>query len=451
MFKAWKKLAVIPLLALTGLQQNAQGRQAMLDVSLAHPTLLAGESQTTYLKVGLTGFKLSKTEKRPPVNVAFVLDKSGSMTGSKIAQAKDAITRAMDRLNNNDIVSVIAYDTTVHVVVPATKLTDKNMVRTAIMNIQAGSDTALFAGVSKGAAEVRKFFDRNQVNRIILLSDGLANHGPSSPNELGTLGTSLMKEGIAVTTLGLGLDYNEDLMVELARRSDGNHVFVEQATELSAVFNHEFNDVLSVVAQEITIKIKCAPGIRPVRLLGIEGEINGQEVVVQLNQLYSEQEKYALLEIDVTGSTIKQVKPVAEIEVTYANIETRTMDRLGSSISVYFDESEDVVEKQTNAKVMTECVLQIANERNVLAVAMRDQGKTKEAKKLLEANCVFLDTNADKLASEKLRNRAIDNSVQSRNLDEKNWRKSRKVMRHQQQIDSQQQLGPLQSKPIPPK
>ncbi len=443
MFRSWKTVAVIPLLALWGLQQSAQGRQALLDVSLAHPTLLAGAPQTTYLKVGLTGFKISPTETRPPVNVALVLDTSGSMTGSKLAQAKDAAIRALERLGSNDIVSVIAYDTTVRVVVPATKLTDKDAVRRAIQGIQAANMTALFAGVSKGAAEVRKFLDHNHVNRVILLSDGLANVGPSTPSALGELGASLMKEGIAVTTLGLGLDYNEDLMVELARRSDGNHVFVEQATELAAVFNREFNDVLSVVAQEITIIIRCAPGIRPVRLLGIGGEINGQEVVVQLNQLYSQQEKYVLLEVAVPESTVMQILPVAEVEVAYANMETKTTDRLSSAISVRFDQSAEVVEERTNIKVMTECVLQIANVRNVLAVALRDRGKTKQAKALLESNAAFLSANAQKLESDKLLQRALDNRQQSENLEQKDWKRTRKGMRSQQHEDARQQQAQL--------
>mgnify|MGYP003380095548 CR=1 FL=1 len=76
--------------------------------------------------------------------------------------------------------------------------------------------TPLFAGVSQGAPELRKFLDKNRVNRVILLSDGQANVGPSSPNELGRLGLSLGKEGIAVTTIGLGLGYNEDLMAPVS-------------------------------------------------------------------------------------------------------------------------------------------------------------------------------------------------------------------------------------------
>src|SRR4029450_1790476 len=101
-----------------------------------------------------------------------------------------------------------------------------------------------------GAAAVRKFLDRQRVNRIILLSDGQANVGPSSPGDLGNLGASLIKEGISVTTLGLGLDYNEDLMTQLARRSDGNHYFIENSSDLARRFGYEVDYDIFVCALE---------------------------------------------------------------------------------------------------------------------------------------------------------------------------------------------------------
>jgi len=99
----------------------------------------------------------------------------------------------------------------------------------------------LFAGVASGAAEVRKFLERGAVNRVILLSDGQAYIGPSSPMELADLGRSLGKESISVSTLGVGPGYNEDLMMQLAAASSGNHVFVEVEASLVAIFNREFD------------------------------------------------------------------------------------------------------------------------------------------------------------------------------------------------------------------
>ncbi|HEX4997318.1 MAG TPA: VWA domain-containing protein, partial [Terriglobia bacterium] len=286
--------------------------QIKVNVGLAKPYLMAGQKQTNYLRVGLTGIPIDESGRRTPVNVAIVLDKSGSMSGEKLRKAKDAAFASIDRLAPNDIVSVIAYDHTVEVLVPATKVSDRFAIRQAIERLTAGGNTALFAGVSKGAAEARKFLDRQRVNRIILLSDGQANVGPSSPSELGSLGASLIKEGISVTTLGLGLDYNENLMTQLAFRSDGNHYFIESTTDLARQFAYEFDDVLSVVAQEVTVKITCADGVRPIRVLGREADITGQTVVTYLNQVYGNQEKYVLLEVEVPAGSDQTSRNIAD-------------------------------------------------------------------------------------------------------------------------------------------
>src|SRR5262249_32047712 len=149
--------------------------------------------------------------------------------GEKINKANEASRMVLDRLDSNDILSVVAYDDTAEVLVPATRVFDKEAIRRRIAAIVPQGSTALFAGVSKGIEEVRKFRDAAHVNRVVLLSDGQANVGPSSPNELGRLGAATAKEGISITTIGLGLGYNEDLMTQLAMRSDGNHGFAESA------------------------------------------------------------------------------------------------------------------------------------------------------------------------------------------------------------------------------
>lgn len=441
MCRSVKLWCVVVMLAVMAVPSWLSAAQVKLDVSMAQPTLLAEKKQTTFVKVGLTGFKMSPKGDRAPVNVSLVLDKSGSMSGTKIAKAKEAAIWAVRRLDSRDIVSVVVYDSTVRVLVPATKLTDKEAVCRKINEIGSDGTTALFAGVSKGAAEVRKFIDRNRINRVILLSDGLANVGPQSPSDLGELGSSLIEEGISVSTMGLGLDYNEDLMAQLAQRSDGNHFFIEKAEDLAKVFNFEFDDVLSVVAQEVAITINVSPGVRPVRVLGREAEINGQQVIVQLNQLYREQEKYVMLEVELPPTKAGQTRQIAQVDVSYANMETKTTDRLSSTVSVNFDVSDEVVQAKTNAAVMTECVLQIANDRNRLATALRDKGDVEGARKVLKDNADYLAKNADKYKSAKLQQRAADNSGQSKQLDEKEWAANRKRMRESQHADEMQQFG----------
>ncbi len=415
----------------------ASADQVRLKVELGKPVLPADTKHTTYLKVGLTGFKLDGDVKRPPVNVAIVLDKSGSMQGEKIRQAREAAKLAIGRLTADDIVSVISYDSTVNVLVPATRVSDKSAIFQQIDRIGAGGNTALFGGVSKGAAEVRKFFDRNRVNRIFLLSDGKANVGPSSPGELGELGKSLGKEGISVTTLGLGLGYNEDLMTQLAMKSDGSHSFIEEPSQLTEIFNEDFGEALKVVAQKVEVRIECRRGVRPVRVLGRDADIAGQTVVAVMNQIYSEEEQFVLVEVEVDGAGAGQVRDIATVSLGYLNMATAVSDRLSSSVAARFTASESEVAKSVNRDVMVACVAQIAVENNIKATELRDQGRIDEARRMLLQNRDYLTLNGEALNSEFLRNYGGGQGGQALNLDEAKWNANRKQMRYEQQAISQ--------------
>lgn len=407
-------------------------KQVELDAALSNSYLLAGSRQTLYLKVGLRGFELEASSDRTPINVAIVLDKSGSMEGEKIAQAKEAAILAVEMLNKQDIVSVVLYDDVVSVLIPATKVSDKQNIIRAIKQIEAGGSTALFAGVSKGAAEVRKFLDKNKVNRVILLSDGLANVGPDSPGAFADLGASLMKEGIAVTTIGLGLGYNEDLMVTLAQKSDGNHAFVEESADLVRIFNYEFGDVLSVVAQEVVVEIRCADGIRPVKVLGRDADISGQMVYVNINQLYSKQEKCVLLELEVPAGVEDASRKVATVSVAYANMQTQTTDKLGSSLEVRFTDSAKVIEENQADDVMVAVLLQVATLTNAKALELRDQGQVDEAQILLEENAAVLRAGAAAYDSDELFSYGEENEEDAMNLDDSVWNERRKSMKKEQ-------------------
>ncbi|MGI9242987.1 MAG: vWA domain-containing protein [Verrucomicrobiales bacterium] len=413
---------------------SASAKQVAVDVSMAQPVLAAGEkAQTTSLKVGLTGFELPRGgEGRPPVNVAIVLDKSGSMSGAKLAHAKDAAKMAIQRLGSQDIVSIIAYDHNVEVLVPATKISDRKAMLAAIDRIAIGGNTALFAGVAKGADEVRKFRERELVNRIILLSDGQANVGPKSPGALGKLGTSLAKEGIAVTTIGLGGGYKEDLMFALADKSDGNHTFAESPAQLASAFDAEFGDILTVAAQEVLVKITCAPGVRPVRVLGRDAEISGQDVTVLLNQLYSKQEKYILLEVEVPGTKSGAARDIAKVDISYANMATNTTDEISSKVAVRFSESATEIDAETNREVVLACAMQIATIENEKAMLLRDQGKVEEAKTLLLGNSAYCLDVSEKWGDKEIAEFGMNNAIDADNLDGEAWRVTRKAMRADQ-------------------
>ena len=410
----------------------AVASQVALDVSLAKPLLEADKKHSVFVKIGLKGFEPPKMMRRAPVNLALVIDKSGSMQGAKIRQAKEAALMAVGLLRDDDIISIVAYDNTVHVLVPATRASDRETIRRGIEKLSADGSTALYAGVSKGAGEVRKFLEKNQVNRVILLSDGLANVGPQTPGALGELGASLVKERISVTTIGLGLGYNEDLMARLARLSDGNHAFVESPNDLAGIFKSEFGDVLSVVAQDVDIRIRCSNGVRPIRVLGRDADINGQVVVSRMNQLYSNQEKYVMLEVEVPAREAGERINIASVDVIYNNITTRNRDKLASSVGVRFTSSSKEAREHINKEVMTEAVMQVGAAENERAVELRDAGRVKEAEKILTYNGKYLRKQALELKSKKIDIYATSNFDDSKNLEGSNWKSRRKMMRDDQ-------------------
>lgn len=410
-----------------------------LDVGTGNPVLQAGQTQIAYVKISLTGFAIDERRERTPVNLAIVLDRSGSMSGEKLEKAKEAAIMAINRLSSRDIVSVITYESTVNVLLPATRVTDKEAIQERIASITAGGRTALFAGVSKGAAEIAKFIDRNQVNRLILLSDGLANIGPSSPGELGELGRSLVREGVSITTIGLGLDYNEDLMTRLAYASDGNHYFVENARDLAGIFDAELGDVLTVVAQEVVTEIYCMPHIRPLRVLGQDAEISGNKVTIRHNQLYSEAEKSILLEIEVSAQPAGTKLELARVSVRYANMQTKQIDKLDGTIGVNFTESAAVVKDKADKAVLISVVEQVAREKSEEATQLRDQGKVQEAKRVLKSNAAYLKQSGATLGSALLDALGSQNFEDADNLEGAAWKGRRKAMR-EEQYRSRQQL-----------
>lgn len=425
--------------------------QVRLSVDPVRSVLPAAEKKTTWIRVGLDGFNLTSDTPRPSVNVAIVLDKSGSMQGEKIARAREAAIDALQLLGPNDIVSIITYDSTVHVLVPATKLTDRESIIAKIRAISAGGNTALFGGVSKGAAEVRKFLDEERVNRVILLSDGLANVGPSAPGELGALGESLLKENISVTTLGLGLGYNEDLMVQLGSQSGGNHYFIEEASELADIFRSEFDDVLSVVAQQVDITIDIPEGIRPVRVLGNDADINGQQVVTRLAAIYSEQNKHVVIEVEMPVSDPGSSLNLATVMVSYTNMKTHETDRLSGSAKVTFSDSAAEVEASLNRLVMADVVALVSSEKNKLATRYLDEGNLIMCRSTLRENADYLTSNAALIPedSERLERLAEDNRFQYQQLEGVRSNKDQKAVSvrksgraYQNRIDVQQKAAP---------
>jgi len=399
-----------------------------VDVEVGEPMMIAGQEQSAYIKITLGGFALPQKQ-RAPINLGLVLDRSGSMAGDKLEKAKEAALMVVDRLQPDDIISLVTYDSTVDILVPATKAAAREAIREQISSLTPRGSTALFAGVSHGLEEIAKNLNPSRVNRMILLSDGQANVGPRSPNELGRLGEVAARQGISITTIGLGLGYNEDLMTQLAMRSDGNHAFAENAVDLAQIFQHELGDVLSVVAQDVQIDISFDAGITPVRAIGRDATINGNKARVALSQLYAKQQKYVLFEVKVPPGAAGKKRALADVAVNYANMISKQKASKRTAAAVEFSAARDVVAARQNKKVMEAAVEGIATDNNRKAVALRDQGNARDAEKILKDNAAYLQKEATRLQSKKLEVYGQRNAEDAVRVKSEDWGRARKTMR----------------------
>lgn len=362
-------LSVVALLLLSTHALAGSEPLVRCEAQLDRPVLLAGPAQRTVIKVALTAPLVPREGERPPVNLALVLDRSGSMSGRKIEKAREAAIEALRRLNGRDIFSLIAYDHRVETLVSARPARYTEDIEARIRGIRPGGNTALFGAVSQAAAEVRKHGDAPFVHRVVLLSDGLANVGPSRPDDLARLGAALLKEGISVTTVGVGTDFNEDLMTRLAERSDGNHYFVESSRDLPRIFAAELGDVLSVVARRVIIDIECPDNVRPLRIIGREGRIRDGKVEIRMNQLYGGQEKYALIEVEVPAGQPGQTIALGEVRCRYENALTNAQEKSSALAQAKVSENLKDVRRAASKEVHQAVV------ENEMAVA-RDQALT---------------------------------------------------------------------------
>jgi Ca-activated chloride channel family protein len=417
--------------------------EIQLQADLGHSVLSTRKSDKTYLRLSLKTLAGIKAERRPPINVALVIDRSGSMTGDRIEAAKKAAHVALDRLSADDIVSVVTYNHRVDVLAPAGRLgAARQEIERAIDKLAVDGTTALYDGTKEGGEQVQKFLSDTKVNRVVLISDGLANVGPSSPQELGELGRKLAGKGISVTTIGLGLDYNEDLMQRLASASDGNHAFVESPRQLAGIFDKEFGDALSIAAQDVTIIIECRAGFKPTRVLGREADIAGSTIKLKLNQLQADNERYVVIEMETPSGGKAGDADVADIKVEYLDLDTSARSEKQASVRARLSDDDKDVEGSINKAVLAQVTAQIATEQNEKAVELRDKGDVSGARKMLQDNAAYIKRSRETYSSglgavagpsvETLSELEKKNEEASRNLDGEQWNKTRKSMRYDQ-------------------
>jgi Ca-activated chloride channel family protein len=230
-----------------------------MDISLTTDRSLirANGGSNRYLVARFTAPASEQRRTRPPVNVAFVIDRSGSMAGQKIELAKHAVQTAISLLRPSDRFTIVAYDDQIDVVTPSTGATAeaKRAAARALKEVDARGSTNLGEGWLRGCEQVAAIQDERYVTRVLLLTDGLANQGIVDPEELRRHAGALRERGVMTTTIGLGEDFNEELLRSMSLAGGGNFYFVERAAQILDTMTSELQETLEVVARGLALTV----------------------------------------------------------------------------------------------------------------------------------------------------------------------------------------------------
>jgi Ca-activated chloride channel family protein len=228
------------------------------------PALMSGNNNIVDVLIRLQAPDAPKTglPERQPVNLAIVIDRSGSMSGQPLHEAKRAASFMIDCMKPTDRACIVAYDDSVRVVAESRPVEDKAHFRRAISAIHSGGSTNLHGGWLKGAEEAAGHLSPSCTSRVLLLSDGQANVGLTDIDEIATQCAQLAEKSVTTSTYGLGNSFNEELMVAMSRSGRGNGYYSETAESLLERFQEEFSLLSALCGRNVRLFLSPLPGIR---------------------------------------------------------------------------------------------------------------------------------------------------------------------------------------------
>jgi Ca-activated chloride channel family protein len=251
------------------------------------------------------------------MNLAIVLDRSGSMADEgKIEYAKKAVRSLIDQLQEGDYFSFVIYDDVVEVLCQSQRVRDKRDLRNILDEVYPRGATNLGGGLVAGLEQVERHRDREFLNRVILLSDGLANRGITDPHDLRRIAQRYRAKSISVTTMGVGLDYNENLMMGLSQSGGGNYYFIESQNSLASIFRKELRSLSSIAAQNALIELTLADGVHVRDVIGCERQHEGKRITIPVGDLYAGEQRQLTVELEIPegSGTVQAVKGVLRYE-----------------------------------------------------------------------------------------------------------------------------------------
>ncbi len=295
------------------------GNSVQAQVMLSHSVLPEGKPGKLWTVIKLSsGPKRQGTAERLPLNVGVVLDRSGSMGGLPLDYVKHAAKFLVEQVGANDFLSLTVFDSQVDVVFPAQRVTNKDVFKQAVDSINTGGSTNLSGGLLRGYEETLRECRSDQVNRVLLLTDGMANAGIVDPDMLEGKVSAMMRKGVSLSTVGVGLHFNDDLLIRLAEAGNGSYYYVREPDKIPSVFDSELQGLLSVVAQNIGLEVHGLSGCRATAVLGYEPVFDDTGMSLTLPDMFHDEQKLLAVEVDHPAMAAGEHE-VLKIRLSYAD------------------------------------------------------------------------------------------------------------------------------------
>ena len=374
----WKLLCLLPFVACVGQNNTQEDKgsdtgnalfannvvsnkgehpltiETRLDKSYYHAK---GDKKEAYLYIEVRGAEAKQDKKRAPLNVSLVLDRSGSMKGDKMVYAKKALDFVIDQLSPEDMLSIVAYDDAIDVVSSSSFVKNKAALHKHVSNIHESGSTNLCGGMIEGYVQIKSGQTDGYIRRNLLISDGLANAGVTDPQQIQRVAEKYFKEnGIATSTFGIGLDYNENLMTGISESGGGNYYFIDNADKIPNIFAKELQGLLQVVAQSAKLKVKFpSKNLKVAKVYGYPYTTNGDEVSINFSDVFSQEEKTILIKFEVTEPMKEDV--TFESRVSYIDASSLENGEIVSPTKLTFTHDLSLTTNEEDAKVKENRVL----------------------------------------------------------------------------------------------
>ncbi|UCE14107.1 MAG: VWA domain-containing protein [Candidatus Heimdallarchaeota archaeon] len=308
---------------------TVENEDLMIEVTPSSPYALRNGETHLYIQLKLTGVEIPVSETRPNLNLGVVLDRSGSMHGSKLQKAKEAVQFVVANLSKEDIFALTVYDHEVNTIVPSAKITNRNSILAKLRSVKSRGRTNLHGGIVEGTRQVESAKPLEYRNVALLLSDGLANEGIIDRNRIRDFVSNIYEGGIGISTFGVGEDFDEDLMVNIADAAGGSFYFIETADDIPRFIEQEFKGLLQTTAYNIEVEWTSREGVRLRRALGVPYE-DRKSNHTKLGDLRTGNELLVILDVTVPPSETED----SEMEIMTFSI--RWIPRSGPTEPVQF-------------------------------------------------------------------------------------------------------------------